>query len=187
VQFNRGAGVTAGDASRIHQAVSVSAGIYTGSIWLKLNAGTSASLVLITGDGAGSVAPTSQTITVTNAWQRFQLTSQDASTTYVGVQLEGDVGAASTVDVLAWGGQIIAGVNAMKYLPTVGSTASATDYSISAVGLITFTSAPVLNLPLMWTGSFYYRCEFSDDQLDFAEFMNHLWDLKTLALEQIFL
>jgi hypothetical protein len=31
---------------------------------------------------------------------------------------------------------------------------------------------------LTWTGSYYYRCRFLQDTLEFNEFMNSLWEAK---------
>lgn len=41
----------------------------------------------------------------------------------------------------------------------------ATDYTISAAGLVSFTNAPTGNIT--WTGSYYYRCRFTKDNVDF--------------------
>lgn len=55
-----------------------------------------------------------------------------------------------------------------------------TDYTISALGVVTFTSAPGNGLPLTWTGSYYFPCRFDDDTADFSQFMLTLWELKAL-------
>lgn len=41
----------------------------------------------------------------------------------------------------------------------------ATDYTISATGMVSFSNAPVGNIT--WTGSYYYRCHFTKDNIDF--------------------
>lgn len=55
-----------------------------------------------------------------------------------------------------------------------------TDYTISASGLVTFVVAPPSGQVVTWTGSFYYRCRFLKDTVDFNQFMRNLWDLKKL-------
>lgn len=50
------------------------------------------------------------------------------------------------------------------------------DYSISATGLVTFTSAPANGLALTWTGTYRWRCRFEQDSVDFNNFMENLWD-----------
>jgi hypothetical protein len=41
-----------------------------------------------------------------------------------------------------------------------------TSWTISATGVITFSSPPAVGAVLTWTGSFYYLCRFSEDTLD---------------------
>lgn len=52
--------------------------------------------------------------------------------------------------------------------------------SVSATGLVTFVGAPAAAAPLTWTGSFYWRCRFLQDALEFNQFMKRLWDLRQL-------
>jgi uncharacterized protein (TIGR02217 family) len=59
-------------------------------------------------------------------------------------------------------------------LQTVG-----THYTINSTGGVTFVAAPAAAAPLTWTGTFYWRCRFVEDQLEFNKFMNKLWSLKT--------
>lgn len=55
------------------------------------------------------------------------------------------------------------------------------DYSISATGVVTFTSAPANNKPLTWTGSYYWRCGFDDDEMDFEKFMYQMWQVQRVT------
>lgn len=55
-----------------------------------------------------------------------------------------------------------------------------TDYTISATGLVTFVVAPGNGLPLTWTGAFYYRCRFLEDEIDPLQFMNNRYSLSKL-------
>jgi hypothetical protein len=55
-------------------------------------------------------------------------------------------------------------------------------YTVSATGLLTFTTAPAAGLPIYWSGSYYYRCRFVADQADFSKFMHQLWELKKCEL-----
>ncbi len=57
-----------------------------------------------------------------------------------------------------------------------------TDYTVSASGLITFTTPPAAGEPLIWNGNYYYRARFNDDANDFTKFMENLWNLKTCDL-----
>jgi len=55
-----------------------------------------------------------------------------------------------------------------------------TDYSISATGLVTFLSSPPNGASITWTGSFYYRCRFLADTVDFNQFMKNLFNVNKL-------
>jgi uncharacterized protein (TIGR02217 family) len=49
-----------------------------------------------------------------------------------------------------------------------------TDYTISSDWrYITFTVAPAASAALTWTGSYYYRCRFLNDDIPFEEFMQY--------------
>jgi uncharacterized protein (TIGR02217 family) len=52
--------------------------------------------------------------------------------------------------------------------------------SISSTGLVTFTTAPAAGAALTWTGSYYYRVRFAEDNADFNNMMQNLWELKKL-------
>jgi uncharacterized protein (TIGR02217 family) len=55
-----------------------------------------------------------------------------------------------------------------------------TDYTISSTGLVTFTSAPAAAASLTWTGSYYWRCRFLSDTLDFRKMMAGFWELASV-------
>lgn len=59
-------------------------------------------------------------------------------------------------------------------------------YSIGSTGVVTFTTAPGAGTVLTWTGSFYYRCSFADDELDLNKFTNQWWDAKKVTFAQSF-
>lgn len=48
-------------------------------------------------------------------------------------------------------------------------------YSISATGVVTFSTAPSSGQALTWTGRYYWRCRFEGDELGFEQFMQDLW------------
>lgn len=50
-------------------------------------------------------------------------------------------------------------------------------YSISN-GVITFLAPPSNGAVLSWTGSFYYRCRFVGDTMDFKQFTYNFWETK---------
>lgn len=54
------------------------------------------------------------------------------------------------------------------------------DYTLSPTGLVTFGTAPTAGQALTWTGAYYWRCRFMQDQLEFNQFMKMFWELRTL-------
>jgi len=52
---------------------------------------------------------------------------------------------------------------------------------LDQLGLITLNSAPGANVAVAWNGTYYYRCRFTDDSLDFNNAMRGLWDLQKLG------
>lgn len=60
--------------------------------------------------------------------------------------------------------------------------ATPANYSISATGLVTFTSAPASGHNLNWTGAYYWRCRFERDELEFERFLHQLYELRTVEL-----
>ena len=60
----------------------------------------------------------------------------------------------------------------------IGGVLQTSGYTISSTGLVTFTAAPASGQSITWTGSFYYRCRFTNDKADFNNFMYQLFELK---------
>lgn len=72
-------------------------------------------------------------------------------------------------------------VNAVSAIKVNGVTKTAgTDYTVSATGLVTLTTAPANALPITWTGSYYYRCRFAQDETEFNKFMYNLFELRSI-------
>lgn len=55
-----------------------------------------------------------------------------------------------------------------------------TPASISAYGLVTFSTAPAAGAALTWTGNFYWPCRFDDEATEFENFMSGFFRLKSL-------
>ena len=60
-----------------------------------------------------------------------------------------------------------------------------TAFSWDETGLITFTNAPANNAKLSWTGRWFYRCHFQNDEAEFQQIFMGGWDLEELVLESI--
>lgn len=53
------------------------------------------------------------------------------------------------------------------------------DYVVLAgQGRITFNVAPPPGLPVLWSGTYFYRCRFKEDSQAYRHFMHQLWELK---------
>lgn len=57
--------------------------------------------------------------------------------------------------------------------------------SVSAEGVVTFTSAPPDAAVLSWTGSFYWRCRFLKDGSEFSEVLYGLHELRGLGFTTV--
>lgn len=72
-------------------------------------------------------------------------------------------------------------INGAPTIKVAGVTqVSGVDYNISATGNVAFHAAPAAAAALTWTGSYYWPCRFDEDNTDFSNFMQNLFELKTL-------
>jgi uncharacterized protein (TIGR02217 family) len=60
-------------------------------------------------------------------------------------------------------------------------------YTISASGLVTFLGGhiPGAAAPIAWSGTYYWRCRFEDDSIEFNEFASLFWALKKLTFRTV--
>lgn len=65
------------------------------------------------------------------------------------------------------------------FIDAVETTAFTVDLAKAS---ITFSVAPAAGKTLTWTGGFYYRVRFANDELQFDEFMKNLWQAKKVEL-----
>ena len=70
----------------------------------------------------------------------------------------------------------------------VGGVLQSGTYSIDSYGTCTFASAPAMSAILQWTGSFYFRCRFSEDSLSDLQFdLYQISSIKSLKFQSILL
>lgn len=81
--------------------------------------------------------------------------------------------------------EIIQNLNGAPVIKDNGSVVPGGNYSINSVGVITFTTPPTTGHTLTWTGSFYYRVRFDDDEFDVSEFMDRWWQIDSIVLKSI--
>ena len=51
-------------------------------------------------------------------------------------------------------------------------------------GIVSFNSAPANGASIAWNGTYYWRCRFMDDSVDFEEWSYKLWQLQKLQFRQ---
>lgn len=85
-----------------------------------------------------------------------------------------------------YGGYVepVRAINTLTQVRINGSVTGAYTYNVST-GVITFTTAPGAGLALDWSGTFYWRCRFLDDHIDFNMSMNGLSELKSLKFRTL--
>lgn len=48
------------------------------------------------------------------------------------------------------------------------------DYTVSATGMVVLNAAPSVG-NVTWSGGYYYRARFADDEMDLEKFLNNIW------------
>lgn len=68
-----------------------------------------------------------------------------------------------------------------------GAAISASAYTISYNGILQFTTAPVAGSVITWTGDFYYRVRFGDDETTFDQEFSNIWNNGDVTLQSVIL
>jgi uncharacterized protein (TIGR02217 family) len=144
------------------------------SVWLKSNTGSNQYILIR--DEVGLY----QQVTVTTSWQRFSVYAPNTGAFQLGLREGYGALQPLSADVLAFGAQAEQSGTTTRYIGTAGEVQAYTDYTIGALGTITFTQAPVTSSLLKWSGQYYWRCRFSDDYIEPSKFMKDLYDLRQL-------
>lgn len=55
-------------------------------------------------------------------------------------------------------------------------------YTVSSTGLLTLAVTPPNGAAITWSGSYYFRCRFTNDTADFSRFMADLYEMKSLKM-----
>lgn len=68
---------------------------------------------------------------------------------------------------------------------TVTALTTGTDFTWDATALIAFAKAPEQDAVLRWSGDWYFRCHFAEDEAEFQQIFYQGWGLDDLTLETI--
>jgi hypothetical protein len=93
--------------------------------------------------------------------------------------------ASATGNIYLWGAQCEINATSTSYIATTTATVTVTDYSLSNLGVITFSNAPTAGAVLTWSGLYYWRVRFTQDTSEFNKFMQGLYDLKQLTFKTV--
>jgi hypothetical protein len=120
LQLDLNGGTSSGDQSLIYDAISVSAGDNTRSIYVKSNDGNNYDIYF------GGTLSSYEVKEVTNEWTRIDAKRNfsSAGTGYFSIGLRGSTGCSDTADILIYGAQLEAGSYPTSYIPTYGSSVS---------------------------------------------------------------
>jgi uncharacterized protein (TIGR02217 family) len=71
-------------------------------------------------------------------------------------------------------------VDVIREIKVKGVVVPPAGYTVSPTGMVTFSVPPVG--PVVWSGSYFYRARFADDEQDFDRFMQNLWKAGSVQL-----
>ena len=78
----------------------------------------------------------------------------------------------------------VTAVNVISQVTVNGTPTTA--YTLNAfTGVLTFTTAPAASAVLAWTGTYYWRVRFMDDQTTVSKFMTSLWENQGITFQSI--
>lgn len=83
-------------------------------------------------------------------------------------------------------GEWIQNINVLTNVKINGTTkTNGVDYNLNSIGQITFVVPPVNTAVLTWTGTYFFRCMFEEDKLEFDKTMNLLWEIQVVKIQSV--
>lgn len=55
-----------------------------------------------------------------------------------------------------------------------------TAYTLSSTGVLTFTDPPAVSAAVDWSGTYWHRCRFVNDEQEFEQFLHQLWKAQSV-------
>lgn len=81
---------------------------------------------------------------------------------------------------------VVGGVNVINAVYLNGVVVGAANYSLDSTKTqLIFTSPPAAGANITMDYSFYYRCRFLDDTLNFSQFAQNRWECKEVRFESV--
>lgn len=68
---------------------------------------------------------------------------------------------------------------------TINGTPTAAYTVNTSTGVVTFTTAPTAGATVAWSGTYYWRVRFMEDQTTVAKFMAALWENRAVTFQSI--
>jgi Conserved hypothetical protein 2217 (DUF2460) len=94
-------------------------------------------------------------------------------------------GSNGTLALYAWGLQLENTGTPTATVFTTNAQITQGDVSLGATGIVTTTNTFTPGLQLLWSGSFYYRCRFDEDEVVWSKFMYSHWQVKKLGFTSV--
>lgn len=68
----------------------------------------------------------------------------------------------------------------VEAIDEVRVNAVAVPFEVDSAGVVSFEEAPAAGSVLDWSGSYWYRCRFAQDEQEFEQFMHRLWSAQSV-------
>lgn len=92
----------------------------------------------------------------------------------------------TSLGTFVWGGQIELASTNGRYIATTTDTVTQTDYTVGSTGILTFSFIPPNGAVLKWTGSYYWRCAFTQDTMDLInQDGDRIWKSNKISFETV--
>jgi hypothetical protein len=83
------------------------------------------------------------------------------------------------------GAELIQNFNGAPVFYGNGVVIPSSHYLITGTGDLYFSTLPAAATVLTWSGSFYYRCRFDEDEFTVTQFMANWWSTGKVTLQQV--
>jgi len=153
---------TSGDSALTYDIAPASAVAHTFSIWLRSTTGSSFSLDIRLFRDSPFASISTQSVTLTTAWQRFTFTGTPLDTSTHRWRIGNGSSWATGEDAAAWGAQLEAGSFATSYIPTTSASVTRAADSATMTGANFSSWFNAAAGTFVWEGLFATQSTASD-------------------------